>query len=743
MPPVPPPVGIDLGTTFSVIAYIDASGRPQTIPNAEGDIATPSVVLFDGGEPVVGKEAYKAASLEPESVAQFAKREMGSAAFSRTIDGQSYPPEVIQSMILRKLKRDAENVLGPFQDVVITVPAYFTEPRRKATQDAGRLAGLRVIDIINEPTAAAIAYGMQQQFLDANANTRSDEIALIYDLGGGTFDATIMSISGDRFTVLATDGDVLLGGLDWDRALADHVAERFLEKHGVDLRQDAAGYQRLLRESEEAKRALTNRDSYALSIEHRGQGLRVPVDRGTFEELTGNLLDRTRHTVISLVREANLTWDRITRVLLVGGSTRMPMVGRMLEELTGKPVDRSLSADESVAHGAAIYAGIRGGASSRAPAFQITNVNSHNLGVIGFEADTKRPRNEVLIARNSPLPAQAQRRFRLARPDQGSVEVKIVEGGDASGNDATPIGRCVIRNVPGGLPPAARVIVEFSYGTEGRLTVRASIPGYRAESVIEIDRSGGMSGEDLANWSAKLNLPTFDDSVARASDRGEGSIAALDPEQVEDAHLPVQEAGDASYGATAIGSSGSPQESFGIQRRENDAESAAPSESRPSQELTVNERLDRAESVLASGDGAGAVEEAMSHVRAALDEAPDDARALTFAMRLAWSRADVEDALEFAQRVERSPGAREEEKRDACITTGWAYADAGMYEDALDAFKKAVSFDPKSAEALERIAEGHYRLGRHEDACRASRDCLQVDPNSSLCREILQATGAV
>ena len=286
MPASSIPVGIDLGTTFSVVAYLDSTGRPCTIANSEGDPITPSVVLFEGQAAVVGKEAVKAAALEPDRIADFAKRDMGNTAYSRKINGESLPPEVIQSLILEKLKRDAEMKLGPVGEAVVTVPAFFNEPRRKATQDAAQLAGLKILDIINEPTAAAIAFGYQLGFLNAAGAAPQKETVLVYDLGGGTFDVTLMEIDGTDFTAIATDGDVFLGGIDWDRRIADHVAERFREKHrGIDPRQDPAGLHRLLREAEDAKRALSAREQITISFEHVGEGLRVPLTRATFEEL--------------------------------------------------------------------------------------------------------------------------------------------------------------------------------------------------------------------------------------------------------------------------------------------------------------------------------------------------------------------------------------------------------------------------------------------------------------------------
>ena len=354
-----PPVGIDLGTTFSVIAHLDSAGRPWTIPNAEGDLITPSAVFFDGDSVVVGKEAMKAAIAAPEDVAQFMKREMGCAVYGKPIHGEHLPPEVIQSFILDKLRRDAMPKLGDFRKVVITVPAFFNEPRRKATQDAGSLAGLEVIDIINEPTAAAIAFGVQQGFLTAKGEARQREKIVVYDLGGGTFDVTVMEIDGNHYNAIATAGDVYLGGIDWDRRIVDYLAEQFLKKNrGIDPRQNPAGLQRLFREAEDAKRTLSARDQTTITFEHAGDVVRVPFTRQQFEEMTADLLDRTRFTVVNLMQDAGLKWEDVTRLLLVGGSTRMPMVQRMLKEVSGKNLIDPCRQIESVAHGAAIYAGL-------------------------------------------------------------------------------------------------------------------------------------------------------------------------------------------------------------------------------------------------------------------------------------------------------------------------------------------------------------------------------------------------
>jgi molecular chaperone DnaK len=496
-------IGIDLGTTFSVVAHLDADGKPRSVSNAEGDLTTPSVVLFDRSAIVVGKEAVKAAALEPDRIADFAKRDMGSSFYSRPVAGERYPPEVIQSLILEKLKRDAERVIGPFTQAVVTVPAFFNEPRRKATQDAGRLAGLEVLDIINEPTAAALVYGVQQGFLTESGASSRTERVLVYDLGGGTFDVTLMEIAGRNYRTLATAGDVYLGGVDWDRRIVDHLAERFRERYrGLDPRSDPRSRHRMQREAEDAKRALSVRDEVMVTIEHGGEGMRQPLTRAEFEGLTADLLERTLFTTRKLVKDAGLAWSDLTRLLLVGGSTRMPAVARALERESGMRVDRSLSADEAVAHGAALYAGflLDGCEGTGRPSMTVQNVNSHDLGVLAGDPRTGTSRNIVLIPRNTPLPAKRTRRFQTARANQRSVSVHVIEGGDASGKQATRIGKCIVAGLPPGLPAQSPVEVRFQYASNGRLTVVARLPSVNVEQEATIERASGLDGQALAYW---------------------------------------------------------------------------------------------------------------------------------------------------------------------------------------------------------------------------------------------------
>ena len=494
-----PAVGIDLGTTFSVVATLDDVGRPQTLINAEGDKVTPSAVFFEGNNIVVGKEAIKAIATDADQVAECAKRDLGNRVYHKVLTGRQYPPEAIQAWVLNKLRLDSQRQIGSYDKVVITVPAYFDEVRRKATQDAGYMAGFEVLDIINEPTAAAIAFGFQRGFLRPGQDAGEKKRLLVYDLGGGTFDVTVMEIGGRDFVALATDGDVQLGGRDWDQRLLDFVAEDFIRVHGLDPREDANTAGRLWRDCEDAKRTLSARTKAIIACDYRGKTVRVEVTREKFQEITQDLLDRTSFTTRQTLSAAGLTWQDIDRVLLVGGSSRMPAVHQMLRDLSGKDPDRSVSPDEAVAHGAALHAGLLVQRSQgEPPSFQITNVNSHSLGVVATDPATRRPRNAILIPRNTPLPATSKRSFRTQKSNQKSILIQIVEGESASPDDCSQIGKCSVKTLPENLPAQTPVEVLFRYAENGRLTVMVSVAGNQIRH--EIQRENSLSREQLESW---------------------------------------------------------------------------------------------------------------------------------------------------------------------------------------------------------------------------------------------------
>jgi molecular chaperone DnaK len=510
-------VGIDLGTTYSAASWLQESGKTAMISNSEGDILTPSVVLFEDKEVIAGKEAKKVGPMKPTRFAECVKRDMGNPVYSRPICGEYMPPEVIQAWVLKKLKADIVRALGPDFRAVITVPAFFDEPRRKATADAGSMAALPVLDVVNEPTAAALAFGEELGYLTTLGDVRQPLKVLVYDLGGGTFDVTILDMRPGDLRTVATDGDVRLGGRDWDMRLADHVADAFVQEHREDPRTNPASLQRLLNEVEEAKRTLSARHNATIRVDHAGSSTTVKLTRDLFEQLTADLLERTAYTTRQVLSVAGLTWADIGRVLLVGGATRMPMVGRMLEQLTGLTPDRNVHPDEAVARGAAIYAGYLLATqpdSLKPPAFTVTNVNSHSLGIEGLDPATARKRNVIVIPRNTPLPAKVKERFVTKIENQRSIVVQVLEGESSTPSECTPIGRTSLRDLPLGLPAGWPVEITYEYGINGRLQVAAVVPGANREVKLQLERDGSLSDERLARWKQVISTEGGTDMFA-------------------------------------------------------------------------------------------------------------------------------------------------------------------------------------------------------------------------------------
>jgi molecular chaperone DnaK len=504
-------VGIDLGTTFSAIAYLNDEGKPVTIPNREGGLITPSVVwLGDPRRVIVGPKAYLAAPDHPDQVIQGIKREMGNETFRFGYGDVTVGPEAISAMILRKLKVDAELFLGgPVLNAVITVPAYFNDSRRKATQDAGMIAGLNVLEIINEPTAATLAYAWTMGQLGLE---KSDELArtvLVYDLGGGTFDVTAVRYQSSEFRVLATDGDVRLGGLDWTRRLAEDVAERYVQQGAPDLRQDPHMLEALLQRCEVAKRSLSGRPRANVRIKIGDKNFIAEVTRDRFEQITADLLQRTRDTTVTVLEDAKLKASEVDRFILVGGSTRMPSVINMMRELGGKDPYTELSPDEAVAMGAAIQAAIlqarysdAGMAvpkelSERLENVTQINVNSHSLGILVLDPQTGQDTNVVLIRRNTPIPCSVKQKFVTRGPNQQRIRVRILEG-DAPQPDACyEIGQCLITDLPPQLPDRSPVEVTYSFDSNGRIQVHArDLQGGR-EAHTEIVRTAGLKPTEV------------------------------------------------------------------------------------------------------------------------------------------------------------------------------------------------------------------------------------------------------
>lgn len=512
----PQPIGIDLGTTYSCVAYVQRDGRTSMIRNSKGQTLTPTVVLFEDREIIVGRDAKQEGSHKIDRYAECVKRDMGSPIYARPIRGSFLRPEVIQAYVLKELRADAARILGPDLVAVITVPAFFDEPRRKATQDAGNIAGLPVLDIVNEPTAAALAFGEILGYLTPTGNVARPMTVLVYDLGGGTFDVTLLAMEPGHFRTLATDGDVHLGGRDWDLALATYVAQEFKRLYREDPLENPTSRQQLLRAAEDAKHTLSLRQATTVQIEHVGVRASIPVTRQLFEELTAFLLLRTEVTTRQLLETAGVRWQDVDEVLLVGGATRMPMVRDLLKRLSGKEPEHRVHPDEAVARGAAIYARWlmdTGRASGRLSQTRIINISSHSLGIEGVDPRTRLPCNAILIPRHTPLPAVYSKRFVTEQANQDSVKIRVLEGESNDPDACIQIGRASIQNLPAGLPAQWPIDVTFEYATNGRLKVQARV--YRTDRYVELElhRQGMLSAEELNRSRTIVNQPFEGDAI--------------------------------------------------------------------------------------------------------------------------------------------------------------------------------------------------------------------------------------
>ncbi|MHC4777272.1 MAG: Hsp70 family protein [Planctomycetota bacterium] len=486
-------VGIDLGTSFSAIARLQDSGKPEIVPNSEGEQTTPSVLLFEDNCIIVGREARRSLSAEPDRVVRYVKREMGNPRFGWSWSNRWLNATTLSALVLKKLKTEAEERIGPVGRAVITVPAYFDDGRRKATEDAGHIAGLDVIDIFNEPSAAALAYGFGRSGLE--------ETALVYDLGGGTFDVSLVRIEGDEIRVLATDGDMLLGGADWDERLASHVASEFRKGTGEDPMMDSGSRQDLFDRVEEAKRTLSKRDHAKVICHHAGKGISVEVTRKDFEAMTEELLEKTEVTTQLVLEEAGRKWAEVDRVLLVGGATRMPMVRDMLFRISKKDPDASLAADLVVAQGAAIWAGIKTGAEflggEGAGAKRVQNVNSHSLGVAARNPKTDELANMIVIKKNSPLPWESSRVLFTKEAGQTKFKIDVLEGESSDPSACISVGTCRVTGLPPNLPKKSPIEIMYEYDGSGRIGVTAKEMKGGGEARAEIVRTSGMSADEV------------------------------------------------------------------------------------------------------------------------------------------------------------------------------------------------------------------------------------------------------
>jgi len=508
-------VGIDLGTTFSAVAHIDAYGKPQIIPNSENERITPSVILFEAGNAVVGSVARNSAVAEPEKIVDFVKREMGKPKehFHREFNGKKYSAEELSAVILMKLKNDAEKYLKePVTDVVITVPAYFNDAERTATITAGQLAGLNVLQIVNEPTAAALAYGLDK--LDES------QTVFVFDLGGGTFDVTIMKIEGHKLNIIATNGDHRLGGKDWDDVIVNFVAEEFDRQHGENPLLDLQSYQDLQTRAVAAKIQLSHRPQAAIVHQHHGKSVKVDLTLEEFERRSRHLVEKCKVICEMTMQEANLKWPDISKVLLVGGMTRMPMVRQMIEGVASTPVVNDVNPDEAVAMGAAIQATLsmlteeessgqklladstREKFSSREGGLiQVNDITSHTLGVVLWDETNLEEYVFPMIRKRTPIPATAKNLCGTANANMARAVVKIVEGESSLPADCTPLGVCDV-TLPPFLPKGSPVHLSYQYNTNQVLEVAVEACGQRSQLVIE--RNTGLAHSEIPQAATSL-----------------------------------------------------------------------------------------------------------------------------------------------------------------------------------------------------------------------------------------------
>jgi molecular chaperone DnaK len=480
-------IGIDLGTTNSVVAVMEG-GEPQVIPTSEGSRLCPSVVAFTKeGERLVGLLAKRQAILNPERTISSIKRHMGEKDYRVRIDNKEYTPQEISAFILQKLKADAEAYLGEkIRKAVITVPAYFDDSQRQATKDAGTIAGLEVVRIINEPTAASLAYGLDKKKM---------EKILVWDLGGGTFDVSILEVGEGVFEVKATCGDTHLGGDDYDKRLVDYVANEFMKEHGVDLRKDPQALQRLYEACEKAKCELSTRVEttislpYITAVNNVPKHLEMKITRAKFEELTADLTERTIGPFRRALEDAKLRVEDLDEVVLVGGATRMPAIQELVKKLTGKEPHKGVNPDEVVAVGAAIQAGVLAG---EVKDLVLLDVTPLTLGI-----ETLGGVFTKLIPRNTTIPTRKSEIFTTAEDGQTSVEIHVLQGEREMAADNKTLGRFHLVGIPPAPRGVPKIEVTFDIDANGIVNVSAKDLATGKQQSITITGSSGLSKEEI------------------------------------------------------------------------------------------------------------------------------------------------------------------------------------------------------------------------------------------------------
>lgn len=542
-------VGIDLGTTYSCIAYLNEHGEPITIPNPDGELSTPSAILVDGDRFIVGMEAIRNSIRHPDRVIQDSKRWMGDASKVWQIAGRRFTPVDVATIILRSLLENARQRIGEIDRAVITVPAQFSDIQRQATAEAGRRAGLKHVDIINEPVAAALCFVLGTEGIWFTELATS-QLIMVADLGGGTFDLSLVRYQKNEVRVVASGGDLHLGGLDWNQALQKAIARQFQREFGPDPLADRESAQALSLEVEQVKRSLSVRPRAALTCQAGGHRKTYQVEQEQFERLTQHLVERMEQLTVGLLEENKLGWAHVDVVLTTGGASRMPMVRSLLKKLSGTTLNTSLSPDQSIAHGATYYAGmllsnnafarsiLNPAAAARLQQFRQQSVNARALGILVRDLDDEQRVPHYMLPANTQLPASVTQMVGTVMPDQKRVHLHIVESGTAADQQFVELGTCVIDPLPPNLPEGTEIEVSIQYDEQARVHVSAKVVETGQEAHTEIVRTENVLVSALQDEAA---MPTNAPQVPAPSSVG----AKPQPKQFEldsqEVPVPVRE----------------------------------------------------------------------------------------------------------------------------------------------------------------------------------------------------------